>query len=94
MTDVIYYEEFHEAEVKDEAKQMQKLINSGAAWRLEGSVGRRAMQLIEEGLCILGPKGVRDYYGGYVPSRYEVQSGTKGSVAYGLEVRRELGISR
>lgn len=57
----------------------QELINSGAAWRLEGSVGRTAMHLIEAGKCTLGEAGHRDYWGNYVPSKYEVESGTVGS---------------
>lgn len=65
----------------------QELINSGQAWILEGSVGRQAMALIESGQCILGEVGHRDYWGNYVPSRYEVQPGTKGSVEY-AEARR------
>ena len=60
----------------------QELINSGQAWRLEGSVGRTAMSLIESGDCILGEQGFRDYWGNYVPSRHEVEPGTKGSVEY------------
>ena len=62
--------------------KLQGLIDSGAAWKLEGSVGRAAMEAIEEGYCILGPEGHRDAYGGYVPSRDEVQPGTPGSVEY------------
>lgn len=57
----------------------QELIDSGTAWRLEGSVGREAMRLIEEGYCTLGPVGHTDYYGNYVPSKTEVEPGTKGS---------------
>jgi hypothetical protein len=57
----------------------QELINSGMAWRLEGSVGRSAMAMIEDGQCMLGEEGHRDYYGNYVPSRTEVKAGTKGS---------------
>ena len=61
---------------------LQGLIDSGMAWQLEGSVGRAAMDAIEAGWCILGPVGHRDYYGNYVPSRHEVEPGTKGSLEY------------
>jgi hypothetical protein len=63
----------------------QELINSGDAWRLEGHVGRTAMSLIEEGLCILGESDHRDYYGNHVPSRDQVEPGTKGSIEYARE---------
>lgn len=63
----------------------QELVNTGAAWRLEGSVGRTAMGLIESGQIILGEEGHYDYWGNYVPSRYEVQAGTKGSMEYAKE---------
>ena len=64
---------------------LQRLINSGAAWRLEGSVGRECMRAIEDGRCILGTEGHRDYYGNYVPSRTKVKAGTKGSRQYVVE---------
>ncbi|MDW9491704.1 hypothetical protein [Sinorhizobium meliloti] len=60
----------------------QELINSGLAWRLEGSIGRQCMAAIEAGACMLGRVGHRDYWGNYVPSRDEVQAGTKGSFDY------------
>ncbi len=63
-------------------ENMQDLINTGTAWKLEGSVGRSAMALIESGECMLGEEGHRDYYGNYVPSRHEVKAGTKGSAEY------------
>jgi len=63
-------------------ENMQELINTGTAWKLEGSVGRSAMALIENGECMLGEEGHRDYWGNYVPSRHEVQAGTKGSPEY------------
>lgn len=73
----------YECETRDEEiAALQELINSGAAWRLEGAVGRAAMDAIRSGECILGETGHRDYWGNYVPSRTEVQSGTKGSVEY------------
>jgi len=69
-------------------ENMQELINSGTAWQLEGSVGRAAMALIESGHCMLGETGHRDYWGNYIPSRHEVQAGTKGSPEY-CETNRE-----
>ena len=63
----------------------QALVNSGDAWRLEGHVGRTAMSLIEAGLITLGETGHRDYWGNYVPSRHEVEPGTKGSPEFVAE---------
>jgi hypothetical protein len=60
----------------------QDLIDSGQAWLMEGHVGRTAMTLIEDGFCMLGTEGHRDYWGNYIPSRAEVVPGTKGSALY------------
>lgn len=86
MTEI--YEESESLE--DEVGKYQAAINSGMAWRLEGSFGRAAMDYIKAGYCALGEEGHRDYYGNYVPSRDEVKDGTKGSVTYVLE-RSPLG---
>jgi hypothetical protein len=69
----------------EQVRETQELINSGTAWKLEGSVGRHAMEMIELGECMLGEEGYRDYWGNYVPSRYEVEDGTKGSESYCVE---------
>lgn len=66
---------------------LQDLIDSGQAWRLEGSIGRQCMAAIEDGRCTLGPVGHRDYYGNYVPAIHEVQPGTKGSAEYAANLR-------
>jgi len=66
----------------DEAAEMQKLIDSGMAWRLEGAVGRAAYAAIEAGYCMLGPEAVKDYWGNIVPSRTDVEPGTVGSQGY------------
>jgi hypothetical protein len=71
-----------DANYEDVVAGYQELINTGTAWKLEGSVGRAAMALIESGECMLGEEGHRDYWGNYVPSRHEVQPGTKGSPEY------------
>jgi hypothetical protein len=60
----------------------QELIDSGLVWKVQGSYGRTAMDLIEAGLCTLGEEGHYDYWGHYVPSKYEVQPGTPGSQEY------------
>ena len=69
----------------DAIEGIQSLIDSGMAWRMEGSVGRAAMSSIEAGYNVLGKEGHTDYYGNYVPSRYEVMPGTKGSIEYARE---------
>ena len=78
---IIDFEEGNQSEAET-IKMFQALIDSGEAWHLQGSYGRQAMELIEAGLCTLGKEGHRDYWGNYVPSRYEVKSGTKGSAKY------------
>lgn len=60
---------------------IQRAINSGM-WALQGSYGRTMMEAIESGACLLGKTGARDYWGNYIPSRDEVQEGTKGSISY------------
>jgi hypothetical protein len=70
---------------------LQKLINDGQ-WGLEGSVGRAMMGAINDGTAILGKEGAYDYWGTYIPSRYEVTPGTKGSVDYANELRGDMGL--
>ena len=69
---------------------IQAKINSLAAWQLEGSEGRAMMSAIEAGRCCLGFDHTYDFWGNRIPSRTEVQAGTKGSFefvaeAYGQE---------
>lgn len=72
----------NEPDWTDEEIDLQYLIDTGLAWRLEGAIGRAAMAAIEAGECVLGPEGRYDFWGNYVPSRTEVEPGTKGSVEY------------
>lgn len=75
--------EYYDAETElDYVSAMQRRINDGSIWRLEGSAGRAAMELIESGACALGPNDCHDYWGNHVPSRSQVQEGTKGSVGF------------
>jgi hypothetical protein len=61
---------------------IQRAINSGSAWSFQGSYGRAMMDAIQSGCCMLGPRDARDYYGNHIPSRSQVQEGTKGSFEF------------
>jgi hypothetical protein len=61
---------------------IQELIDSGQAWRLEGSIGRQCMAAIENGDAVLGKVAHTDYWGNRVPGRHEVVSGTVGSLEF------------
>jgi len=62
--------------------ELQKAINSGVAWSFQGSYGRAMMDAITSGYCLLGREPARDYWGNRIPSRDEVQEGTKGSYQF------------
>lgn len=90
-SDVMMVEGVDGYEAEDEmefALGVQRMINAGQ-WALQGSFGRQMMRMITEGQCMLGNSGARDYYGNYIPSRDEVQDGTKGSKSYVAEMMGE-----
>lgn len=78
----LYREDATEAE---QVEVYQHLVNTGQAWRLEGHVGRTAMAMIDAGQIMLGEQAHFDYYGNRVPSRHEVEPGTKGSPEFVAE---------
>lgn len=65
---------------------VQRAINSGT-WGLQGSFGRAMMEAITQGCCMLGKESARDYYGNYIPSRDEVEPGSRGSPEFVEECR-------
>lgn len=73
----------------EQAKAMQQLINSGTGWSLQGSYGRAMNDALEAGFCMLGKHPASDYWGNRIPSRDEVQDGTKGSRALVVELHGE-----
>jgi hypothetical protein len=93
LDDVLTIEEDEDATAAEEIEALQRAI-SGGTWSLQGSWGRAMMDAIEAGVCVLGPRGARDYWGNYIPSRTEVKSGTKGSIAYANAqgTRQRLGL--
>jgi hypothetical protein len=61
---------------------IQRAINEGTAWKFQGSYGRTMMDAISSGYCLLGRHRTQDYWGNTIPSRDDVQAGTKGSYDY------------
>lgn len=59
---------------------IQRLIDNGTAWQMEGSTGRLAMSMLKSGACFLPKKAFYDAYGNKVPSRDELQDGTTGTI--------------
>lgn len=82
--DVLVIEGDVDSNEMEQAVSLQRAINAGQ-WGLQGSYGRTMMAAIEEGRCMLGVKDARDYYGNHIPSRTQVQPGTKGSREFVVE---------
>lgn len=78
-----------ESTTEEYAVAMQRAVNGGVAWKFQGSVGRSMMAAIESGLVMLGTSAATDYYGTRIPSRTEVQEGTKGSRQFVVNLRGE-----
>ena len=62
-------------------EELQKMIDTGMAWHMEGSYGRMAMDALRSGACMLARTSRKDAYGNTIPSRFQVQKGTAGSYA-------------
>ena len=78
LDDITTLEGQDEAQVEDVCRALQRAINDGL-WSLQGSYGRSMMSAITEGSCMLGERQGCDAYGNIIPSRTQVQRGTKGS---------------
>jgi hypothetical protein len=73
------YQQIKAAQKEQGYDQWQHLINTGHAWKMEGSIGREAMGLLECGACMLPKTAFQDYYGNRIPSRDDLKAGTKGT---------------
>jgi hypothetical protein len=69
----------------DETVAMQAGINAGTVWKLEGSIGRAAMNMIEAGKCMVGQEPRFDYWGNQIPARDMLQPGSLGTPDYVAE---------
>lgn len=76
----ITIEQITELQAEYGLTDLQKYINTGSAWRLEGHIGRTAMSALEQGACVLPEEQHTDAYGSTVPSRNDLMPGTKGTL--------------
>jgi hypothetical protein len=77
------YTAIHDAILAGPNAEIQELIDSGMAWKLEGFVGRQAMDSLRAGATVLPPEREKDYWGTPIPSHTDVadEVGSPGSVA-------------
>jgi hypothetical protein len=84
LNDIDTIESDDDVSTEDYYLAIQRAINGGS-WSLQGSYGRAMMDAITSGRCLLGTARARDYWGNLIPSRTDVQEGTKGSREYVLD---------
>ena len=65
---------------KYEVYYYQEIIDNGMAWKMEGRIGRMAMEYLNAGACFLPLKAHYDYWGNEYPSRTKVNPGSTGSL--------------
>ena len=77
------HETVHEGILAGPNATLQEMIDSGLAWRLEGRVGRAAMNALKIGAVVLSAVEHTDAYGDPVPSYEDIldEIGAPGSVA-------------
>jgi len=86
------YTKIHNLIMQSDAHEWQAMIDDGSCWRMEGWYGRRAMEYLESGDCILGLVAGCDYYGNKIPTFNEVQKDTKGSLEYCERTLKASGV--
>ena len=74
--DIIAYETGRMPE-KKMLKFFQKLVDSGLVWKMQGSYGKTAHDLLQRGLIKFPVKRTYDYYGTPVPTRAEMKKKIK-----------------
>lgn len=82
LQDALIIDGSEDASQEDYFLALQRSINSGMGWHMQGSTGRAMMNAIRIGRCMLGTSPCRDAWGNRIPSRTEVMDGTKGSRSF------------
>lgn len=73
------YQQIRKLQKEHGLSELQSMIDSGAAWLMEGSIGREASRMLDAGACMLPKVPHRDYYGNMIPARVMLKPGTKGT---------------
>jgi hypothetical protein len=84
-SDIVETLENQEGSFEEQAMAMQRAINSGICWSLQGSFGRMSMDMMRSGVVMLGELSRAEAYGNRVPSRYDIKPGAFGSREYVVE---------
>jgi len=69
---IIAYEEGR-AIPAQERRFFQRKVNDGSIWSLQGSYGRRAMDLLNSGEIDYPKKKTYDYYGNPIPTQADIK---------------------
>lgn len=85
LEDIIIIEGNIDAEPEEYFEAMQRQINDGVIWRLQGSMGRAAMDAIKSGNCMCAKAPCKDYWGNTVPARDMLQPGSFGTKEFVAE---------
>jgi hypothetical protein len=64
---------------RDYYVSLQRVINDGSIWHMEGSAGRNAMDAIKMGYVMVGVEARKDYWGNTVPARSMLEAGSFGT---------------
>lgn len=79
LEDILIIEGAEDASNDEYYEAMQRQINGGVIWKLQGSAGRAAMDALKSGNCLCAKAPCKDYYGNTVPSRDMLQPGRFGT---------------
>ncbi|MGZ8815500.1 MAG: hypothetical protein ACXWZI_16335, partial [Mycobacterium sp.] len=67
------YEAVHEAILAGPNALLQKWVDTGQVWLLEGHIGRTAQRGLQDGALVLPPHQETDFYGSQVPSYHDIE---------------------
>lgn len=79
LNDILIIEGVEDASNDEYYEAMQRQINEGVIWKMQGSMGRAAMNAIKGGFCMCAKVACSDYWGNRVPARTDLQPGTFGT---------------